>query len=193
MFQLQKMTKSQLRLTYKEKRQSLSPEQVEEKSIAIANQILKLPIWNQTYFHLFLSISQQNEVDTDILMHVLQGKDKQIVVSQSDFNSFSIKNILLTDSTRFMNNKFGIPEPEEGLEVPTDKIDVVFVPLLAFDKTGHRVGYGKGFYDRFLNDCRQDTIKIGLSFFKALNESMEVEEYDVPLDFVVTPEKIYKF
>jgi 5-formyltetrahydrofolate cyclo-ligase len=187
------MTKSQLRLTYKEKRQSLSPEQVEEKSIAIANQVLKLPIWNQTYFHLFLSISQQNEVDTDILMHVLQGKDKQIVVSQSDFNSFSIKNILLTDSTRFMNNKFGIPEPEEGLEVPTDKIDVVFVPLLAFDKTGHRVGYGKGFYDRFLNDCRQDTIKIGLSFFKALNESMEVEEYDVPLDFVVTPEKIYKF
>jgi 5-formyltetrahydrofolate cyclo-ligase len=185
------MTKDELRAIYKKKRSELSELEIEEKSIAIANRTLKLNIWNYTYFHVYLTIKNQREVNTELLMHVLQGKDKQIVISKSDFQTFSLKHFLLTDSTPIRENKHGIPEPQDGLEVPVNKIDVVFVPLLAFDKHGNRVGYGKGFYDRFLKNCREDVVKIGLSFFKP-EESIETDEHDINLDFVVTPDHIFR-
>ena len=187
------MTKAQLRKVYKQKRQELSEEAIEEKSIAIANQVLKLDIWHCVYFHLFLSIKSQKEINTEIIMHVLQGKDKQIIVSRSHFENFTLSHFLLTDSTKISENRFDIPEPKDGIEVPVEKIDVVFVPLLAFDKKGHRLGYGKGFYDRFLSQCRKDTLKIGLSFFEPIETSLEVDKYDVALDYVVTPDKVYGF
>jgi 5-formyltetrahydrofolate cyclo-ligase len=126
-------------------------------------------------------------------MHVLQGKDKQIIISKSDFKSFSLKHFLLTDATIIKANRVGIPEPQDGLEVPVAKIDVVFVPLLAFDRAGHRIGYGKGFYDRFLMQCKKETLKVGLSFFEPLKDHLEVEDHDIPLDVVLTPENIFSF
>ena len=69
----------------------------------------------------------------------------------------------------------------------------MFIPLLAFDQTGHRVGYGKGFYDLFLKNCKPETLKIGLSFFSAENEISDVFESDVKLDYCVTPKMIYRF
>jgi 5-formyltetrahydrofolate cyclo-ligase len=72
-------------------------------------------------------------------------------------------------------------------------MDVVFVPLLAFDENGQRVGYGKGFYDRFLNECKEDVITVGLSFFEAENELIEANATDVPLRYCVTPERVYEF
>lgn len=185
-------TKVALREKYKQKRQQLSIVEIEQKSIAIANQVLKLDIWQHTYYHLFLSIKQQKEVDTDLLLHVLQGKDKQVVVSQSNFKDYSLKHVLLTDSTPIKLNKFNIPEPQDGLEVPVEKIDVVFVPLLAFDTQGNRIGYGKGFYDRFLENCREDVVKIGLSFFEP-EKRFEVNANDIKINFAVTPYQVYKF
>jgi 5-formyltetrahydrofolate cyclo-ligase len=185
-------TKAALREKYKQKRQQLSLGEIEQKSIAIANQVLKLDIWQHTYYHLFLSIKQQKEVDTDLLLHVLQGKHKQLVVSQSNFKDHSLKHFLLTDSTPIKLNKFNIPEPQDGLEVPVEKIDVVFVPLLAFDKNGNRVGYGKGFYDRFLKNCREDVVKIGLSFFEP-EQNIKVDKHDHSLNYGITPAQIFKF
>jgi 5-formyltetrahydrofolate cyclo-ligase len=100
---------------------------------------------------------------------------------------------LLTDNTKIKKNEYNIPEPVDGLEVPTKKIDVVFVPLLAFDKSGHRAGYGKGFYDKFLTKCKPETIKIGLSFFEAEDQIEDVFENDVKLDYCVTPNEVYEF
>jgi len=185
-------TKAALREKYKQKRQQLSIVEIEQKSIAIANQVLKLDIWQHTYYHLFLSIKQQKEVDTDLLLHVLQGKDKQVVVSQSNFKDYSLKHVLLTDSTPIKLNKFNIPEPQDGLEVPVEKIDVVFVPLLAFDTQGNRIGYGKGFYDRFLENCREDVVKIGLSFFEP-EQNIKADKHDHALNYGITPHQIFKF
>ena len=67
------------------------------------------------------------------------------------------------------------------------------MPLLAFDKQGHRVGYGKGFYDVFLNKCKPETIKIGLSFYEAEDAIDDVFENDVKLDYCITPKTIYTF
>ena len=100
---------------------------------------------------------------------------------------------LLTDNTKIKKNDYGIPEPVDGLEVPTAKIDVVFVPLLAYDKTGHRVGYGKGFYDIFLKECKPDVIKVGLSYFDPEDSIADIAENDIRLNFCVTPDGIFEF
>jgi 5-formyltetrahydrofolate cyclo-ligase len=100
---------------------------------------------------------------------------------------------LLTDNTKIKKNSYNVPEPVDGLEVPDAKIDVVFVPLLAYDIQGNRVGYGKGFYDNFLNKCKPETIKIGLSFFPPEESIEDVTSTDVKLNFCVTPDNIIAF
>ena len=187
------MNKADLRQKYKGKRQKLSLEEIEKKSLAIANHLLQLKIWNKTYYHIFLPIVEQNEVDTEFILQILAGKDKEIVVSKSDFETLEMSHFLLTDNTKVIKNDYNIPEPVNGLPVPVEMIDVVFVPLLAFDKQGNRVGYGKGFYDKFLSQCKPDVIKIGLSFFEPEDVIDDVFETDVKLDFCVTGDEIICF
>lgn len=187
------MTKSELRKIYKAKRVGLSDAEIENRSLQIANQTLKLPIWKKSVYHVFLSIEKHKEVNTEFLMHILSGKDKNITIAKSNFSTYEMTHYLLTDNTKLVVNSWGIPEPENGLEIPADKIDVVFVPLLAFDLKGNRTGYGKGFYDRFLSNCRKDTIKVGLSFFETEKSAIEHNANDIKLDFCVTPERIYEF
>lgn len=187
------MNKKELRIQYKNLRRELSFEVVEDKSLAIANKVIELPIWNKTYYHVFLPIEEQKEVNTEYILHLLSGKDKEIVVSKSDFETRAMSHFLLTDNTKIKKNEYNIPEPVNGLPVASEMIEVVFVPLLAFDLMGNRVGYGKGFYDKFLAECKPETIKIGLSFFEAEHQIDEIFELDIKLDYCVTPEKVYEF
>ena len=187
------MLKKALRLTYKTLRKQLSEDQLEEMSLAIANKILILPIWEKSYFHIFLPIEEQNEVNTEFILHLLSGKDKEIIISKSDFETREMTHFLLTDNTKIKKNEYNIPEPIDGIEVSVKKIEVVFVPLLVFDKLGNRVGYGKGFYDKFLSECKPGTIKIGLSFFEPEELISDVNENDIKLDYCVTPNEVFKF
>jgi 5-formyltetrahydrofolate cyclo-ligase len=185
--------KKELRLKSKTLRNALSENEIEEMSLAVTNKILTLPIWEKTYFHIFLPITEQKEVNTEFILHLLSGKDKEIIVSKADFATRNMTHFLLTDNTKIKKNEYNIPEPLDGIEVPSNKIDVVFVPLLAFDKKGHRVGYGKGFYDKFLSECKPEVIKIGLSFFEAEEKINDVHEGDMQLNYCVTPKSIYTF
>ena len=187
------MTKKELRKTYKAHRKDLSENQIEDLSLAISNQLLKLPIWDNSFYHIFLTIEEQKEVNTDYVLNILSGKDKNILISKSDFETGNMTHFLLTDSTLIKKNDYNIPEPIDGIEIFNDKIEVVFIPLLAFDTKGHRVGYGKGFYDRFLANCKPETVKIGLSFFDPEDEINDILESDVRLDYCVTPNKNYAF
>lgn len=187
------MLKKELRQKYKNLRKELTSEEIQNMSLAIANNCLSLPVWNKTYFHLFLPIEDHKEINTEYILQILSGRDKEIIVSRSDFETKKMTHFLLTDTTRLKKNSYGIPEPVEGIEVPSDKIDVVFVPLLAYDKKGHRVGYGKGFYDRFLSECKAGILKIGLSFFEPEETIADVFENDIRLDFCVTPFGISEF
>lgn len=187
------MTKSELRKHYKAKRQAMTLADIEQQSLAIANQCLNLPIWKKSLFSLYLSIRAQKEVNTDYLLNVLQGKDKDICLSKSDFIHVEMEHFLLTDNTRIEVNRWGIPEPVSGIKIQPDVIDVVFLPLLAYDQEGNRVGYGKGFYDRFLETCKPNVVKVGLSFFPPEIESIESRDEDIPLDYCVTPDKVYSF
>ncbi len=159
----------------------------------LANHVLQIPVWDFFYFHIFLSIEENKEVDTLPLITLLQGKDKHVVIPKTLAGN-SMENYLLTDSTIIKKSKWGIPEPVDGILVPEDKIDVVFVPLFAFDLQGNRVGYGKGYYDTFLRKCRKETIKIGLSLLGPEESTItDVHENDVTLDYCVTPQKTYAF
>ncbi len=186
------MNKRELRIKYKALRNNFEHSEVEEMSLEIANQVLKLPVWNKNYFHIYLPITDHKEVNTEYILHVLSGKDKNCIVSKSEFKTLEMTHYLLTDSTKIKKNEFNIPEPIDGIEVPVSKIEVVFVPLLAYDKDGNRVGFGKGFYDQFLSQCKPDTIKIGLSFFEPENKIEDVYEKDIKIDYCVTPTTIYK-
>ena len=115
------------------------------------------------------------------------------MVSKTDIKNHQLRHFLLTDNTVIKKNKWNIPEPTGGIEIPEEKLDVVFIPLLAFDKTGHRIGYGKGFYDNFLQKCKPGVLKIGLSLFEAEDSIAEVFEHDVALDYCVTPKTVYQF
>lgn len=187
------MIKKELRHKYKELRRNLSEETIEEWSLQIANQLIRLDIWQHNFYHLFLPIEIQKEVNTEYILQILAGKDKNIVLSKSDFSTREMTHFLLTDNTTIKKNSYDIPEPIDGLEVPVFKIDVVFVPLLAFDENGNRVGYGKGFYDKFLAECKPEILKIGLSFFESEKVISDVLNTDIQLDLCVTPTKVYNF
>jgi 5-formyltetrahydrofolate cyclo-ligase len=186
------MEKNTLRLKYKKLRENLSEESIEEMSLQIANQALKLPIWDKTYYHIFLPILAKKEVNTEYLLHILQGKDKSIIVSKADFDSGEMKHFLLQENTVLKTSEYGIPEPVSGLEISPEIIEIIFVPLLAYDQNGHRIGYGKGFYDRFLKKCSPHAIFMGLSFFEAEPEIFSAVT-DIPLNFCITPKKIIDF
>ncbi len=187
------MLKHELRIKYKNLRAEISQSKASDLSLILANHVLQIPIWDFFYYHIFLSIEEKNEVDTLPLITLLQGKDKHVVVPKVSGEN-SMDNYLLTDSTVFKKNKWDIPEPVDGILIPEEKIDVVFIPLLAFDTKGNRVGYGKGFYDVFLDKCKKETLKIGLSFFGAEEETIsDVHENDMKLDYCITPEQIYTF
>lgn len=187
------MTKPELRKKYKLLRNDLSFEEIDEKSLIIANQLLALNIWDKSFYHIFLTITEHKEINTDYILNILAGKDKNTILSKSDFKTITLENYLLTDSTIIKPNHWNIPEPVDGIPIENSKIDVVFVPLLCFDKKGHRVGYGKGFYDNFLRDCNPETIKIGLSLFETEERIEDIFEGDIALNYCVTPEKIYQF
>ena len=187
------LSKNDLRKEYSKRRQALTNDEVEEYSLQIANKTLELDVWDYSNYHIFLPIERQKEVNTEYLLHILQGKDKNVIISKSNFKDFSMSHYLLTDQTKIINNKYGIPEPDEnGIPINDQQLDVIFIPLLAVDKYGNRVGYGKGFYDRFLRKCKANVLKVGLSFFEPLDDEIEVNNMDIKLDYIITRQNAVK-
>ena len=184
--------KAKFRKKYKDLRRQLTLEEREEASLQIANRLLSLDIWQYEFYHIFLPIVKLGEINTEYILNILSGKDKNVVLSKSDFEELRMTHYLLTDNLKIKTNEWGIPEPQNGLEIKAEQLDVIFIPLLAFDKNGNRLGYGKGFYDRFLSQCRPDALKIGLSYFKAEPELPHTDQ-DIKLTHCITPEANYSF
>ncbi|PIF00668.1 MAG: 5-formyltetrahydrofolate cyclo-ligase [Maribacter sp.] len=185
------MLKSDLRLFYSKLRSQIPSDKISDFSLLISNKILDFPIWDFDYYHIFLPIPNKKEVETEFLLSILQGRDKHIVIPKMEGDTLT--HFLLTDNTKIRPNRWNVPEPVDGIKIEPSKIDVVFMPLLAYDKKGNRVGYGKGYYDRFLQQCRPDVIKVGLSLFEAEERIDDIFENDIPLDYCVTPLKTYTF
>ncbi len=187
-------TKNELRQDYRQLRKQLSGDEVNDLSRKITKQ---LGNWLEgqeglTHFHLFFPIAKFNEVNTFYIKQLLEQQDKTLFTSQVNRDENRLDTLQLPPDAAFFLDEWGIPVPQESVRVTSTKIQVVFVPLLAYDKSGHRLGFGKGFYDRFLASLDQPVLKLGLSFF-APEERIPVEPHDIPLDYCITPGQIWSF
>jgi 5-formyltetrahydrofolate cyclo-ligase len=117
----------------------------------------------------------------------------RIAYPVSNFKSNTIKAALINEETVYATNNYGITEPKSADFIAPEEIDLVFVPLFICDVQGYRIGYGKGFYDNFLSGCRENILKIGLNYYEPVNKIEDIQPYDVPLNYCITPYNVYEF
>src|SRR5690606_160755 len=182
-----------LRKDYLQKRYALSEQELYQFNIDLLNKFKTLPLTGLRFIHFFLPIKRFREPDTLPLIHwaLEEYPEIKIVLSRSNLDTLLMEHFIWNDEQELVKNRWGIQEPQQGKKVLAQQIDAVIVPLLIFDKEGNRVGFGKGFYDRFLSDCRSDCKKIGLSYFDPIAEIKDINPYDVKLDLCITRSKIW--
>ena len=189
-------TKAELRTYWLEHRLTLGELQKLENSHEIQQLFFNnFPLADVKYVHVFLSIHERCEVRTWNLISTIWKKNAPTQVCLPRITSMvegKMESVLLEQNLSIKINKWGLEEPEGGQVIPPSEIDMVLLPLITFDKNGHRLGYGGGFYDRYLAQCIKAT-KIGLSYFEPINELPEINQYDIPMDYCITPHKIHKF
>lgn len=190
--------KAALRAYYKIRRSALSGTETEGMVLQITEQFKRIPIQQKAvrYALSYMAMVQANEVDTRPVNAFLDTAFRpgvQITFPRTDFSSCQMEAVLPDHETRFITNKMQLTEPEGGRIIAPGAIDLVIMPLLIFDLKGNRVGYGKGFYDRFLARCRPDVLKIGLCLFPPVSEIEDVSKFDIPLDYCATPDRLYEF
>jgi 5-formyltetrahydrofolate cyclo-ligase len=186
------MNKKELRELYKQKRTALKQAEVEELSMVITQRILNEITVAHKNIHVFLPIKKFNEPDMFLLIRQLMANGDYLYTSLSDKNTLLLSHVKFNSETKFKEDDWGIPVPENAIPVEQVQFDIILVPLLCCDKKGHRVGYGKGFYDRFLIH-QKNAKKIGISFFEPVDQISDVTKSDVELDMLITPDKNYVF
>jgi 5-formyltetrahydrofolate cyclo-ligase len=189
------MNKIELRRLYKERRSALTAVQVAEGSQAIARLFFSFfEVEKMKAVHCYLPIRRQNEIDTFPIIYTIQEKylKTKVVIPRSIPQTGQLEHYQWQTDMTLEMNQWGIlePSPASAISYPLAEIDVVIVPLLAIDNQGHRVGYGKGFYDKFLAQCRSNVLKIGLSFFDPIATIADTNELDIRLDFCITPKRV---
>lgn len=188
------MTKKELRDIYKEKRLVLSAKERSMLDDLLLIQFQRLSFEDVQVVLSFWPMEERAEMNTHLftryLSHLIPGLKVSYPVT--DPSSNKMKAVLVDDDTVLEENNYGITEPVNGTEISPAEIDLVLVPLFAFDEKGYRVGYGKGYYDRYLKQCDR-AIVVGLSYFDAVDTISDTDEYDVPLNYCVTPGNLYEF
>lgn len=187
------MTKAECRKIYTEKRKQLSDSTLKAESEKILTRLTDtIDLTNKTV-SLFLPIQSKQEINTFPLLDLKNELNIRFALPVADFATNSMFHYLYENPEQLSVNDYGIPEPVYGIKIEAREIDIVIIPLLCFDKKGYRVGYGKGFYDRFLSECRPDCQFIGLSFFEPIDVISDITEYDVALPMVITAQQNHSF
>ncbi len=188
------MYKAELRKQMLQRRMELPAEAVQAKSRQIADMFFEhFPPQPGQTVHVFLPIIKSNEVNTwPIIMQLrTEHPETRVVVPVADVLQNNLSHHVLTGEAVLVENSWGIPEPRHAPIVQAHEVDLVLLPLLAFDLSCHRVGYGKGYYDRFLAECRPDVLKIGLSLEPPVETIDDTDYFDVQLDYVIMPSKVW--
>jgi 5-formyltetrahydrofolate cyclo-ligase len=145
--------------------------------------------------HSFIPLIKNKEPDTWIIIDWIRTKfpDVRISLPRVVEKTRELQNFYFDDRFPLKKNKWGLEEPTQGEATQIQDIDLVIVPLMAFDRKGNRVGYGKGFYDKFLAKTRPDCKRVGLSFFEPVDHIDNITSQDMPLHHCITPKNFYKF
>ncbi|MCX6317034.1 MAG: 5-formyltetrahydrofolate cyclo-ligase [Bacteroidetes bacterium] len=189
------MTKQALRHIFKEKRKELTLTQQAKLDDLLLIQLQKTTIpFIETLFT-YWPVEAHKEPNTHLFTDYLEfiNPGLRIAYPTTDTTTHEMKAIATDEQTSFVQTKWGLSEPESGPEISPAECDLVIVPLLAFDEDGYRVGYGKGYYDKFLSRCRPDCLKLGFSYFEPVAEIGDRADFDVPLNLCITPQTIYVF
>lgn len=189
------MTKKELRNIYRQKRTAIDPAEKLKLDDLLLIQLQQLYFEDVQVLFTYWSMANAKEPNTHLfnayLRHTIPSL--HIAFPVADFDNCHMQAALINEDTVYKTSAYGITEPSEAQIIDPLDIDLVFVPLLVCDKKGYRVGYGKGFYDKFLANCREDIIKIGFSYFEPVEKIDDSSTFDVPLNYCVTPQRLYEF
>ena len=189
------MLKKEIRSLFKKKREDISStdRMKWDDLLLIQFQTIEIPFLD--FVLSFYPIEDNKEVNSFIVTDYLRFRNPnlQICYPRTNAKDTSMDAVICHADSIFETNSYNIPEPTDTLVADPGDLDMVLVPMLAFDLNGYRVGYGKGYYDRYLKECRQDCLKIGFSYFEPVDSVEDANYFDVPLDLCITPHRIYVF
>lgn len=185
------MNKKDLRKHYKQLRRSFTSQEIDDLSKQMFKFFHDSNFSKLNNFHVFISIEKLFEVNTNHFIEYFWKNNKQVIVPK--MKAENLMHCSCNSNTIFEKNGWGINEPKECLNFPIKDIELVLVPMLICDFKGNRVGYGGGFYDKFLAECRDDIIKLGINFFEPISEEIPTYKTDIPLDYLLTPNGIIDF
>ena len=181
--------KSRLRSEILFRRKLIPMSLVEQRSLMIFEQfkLLFQQFKHFKKFHCFLPIKKNKEVDTFPIVNYLSGQQKNIMTSIVTLEPRSMKHVYLDNQIDLKISGMGIPEPLDGEPADILSANAIIVPLVAADRNGGRIGYGKGFYDELLINVKKQVLKIGLSLTPCLDQIPQLESHDQKLDYCITP------
>lgn len=187
-------SKKVLREVFLEKRMFLSEEEYLHRNMLLQSNIAdQIDFRKYRYLHTFLSIARKKEVLTQPIIDLALAKNPKIkVLVSKTLPDNQLAHFLYNKYTKIVVNNWGIPEPSDAQPISPSEVDLVLVPLITFDRQGHRIGYGKGYYDRFLKTI-PNAHKVGLSLAPSLDLIPFSDELDVKLDQCITPFRVYDF
>lgn len=142
--------------------------------------------------HLFIPMTSRREPDIWLVIDRLRREFSHIRLTIPRINGEELESVYFEGLYQLKKNSLGILEPGQGLVTPSDKIDLVLIPTLLADRSGNRLGYGKGYYDRFLRQCRPDCIRAGVSLLEPA-EKIPTELHDIRLTHLITPQGVIRF
>ena len=188
------MKKELIRKVFSEKRASLGTKEFNALSKQLVTAAINfIEAFNPKVVHCFLPIDAKLEFNTYPIIEFCWKNNIDVLVPISDFQSGTMQSAKFLPDTAISIKKYNIPEPTQPILINEKEIDLVLTPLLAFDLNGYRVGYGKGFYDRFFKLLNPDAQKVGLSLFEPIEIISDKSPFDVQLTNCITPEKTYSF
>lgn len=189
------MDKNTLRKVYLEKRKFLSQAEYERRNQLLYHRLIEFQEIHQFQsIHTFIPIKKNKEPDTFPFIQYLWSKkpETDVITAISDLKSPILSHVKITESTTFLENKWGIPEPQDSMPYSTENIECVLVPMVVGSKNGDRIGYGKGYYDRFLQDCGNNTQFVGVTLGPLLENTFYADQYDVPMHKMITPFEVFE-
>ncbi len=181
--------KKKLRQQLLDQRTAIDAVDFEERSDKIIKTLLDQQKLSTAHtVHCYVSMNERREVNTHGLIKKMLAIGKDVIVPVTHFDEGTLSHIRLHSFDALKKNKWGVLEPVGGEEVPPQKLDLVIVPMVGGDTQCNRIGYGKGFYDRFLKDV--SCPKIGLVFEQNIIPEIPVEEFDISLDVIITEQRV---
>lgn len=187
------MEKQEIRELFKRKRLELSPGELDTRSEEVCNLLFTHFQLSGKTMSMFLPIERLKEINTYLILEKGISLDVKIALPKMNSETQSLRHLLFESHSQLEMNSLGIPEPKNGKAVKIKDLDIVLVPLLAFDDRGNRVGYGKGYYDKLLRKCSPTCTFVGLSLFEETAVIDNVEQHDIRLHYCITPSKLIRF